>query len=279
MKTPKSRKADGGLEKEMISLLSTIHGFIVHPTTLIITSCTWLQWLILLLTTLVLGILTQSKPFTLFPLCYEIFRIPISKTGTIPDKLLWKHSNSGDFKVKKAYALLLKDSYHHPPNQHRLNHIPQEAWNSIWKVKVPLKICNFVWKLMHNSLPTFLTLKNKGIPTTSTYPLYKIEEESTSHLFLYCPFARATWHGSPLAVHTSNLNDISIQQWVRTILIRHKNMESDSMGYLQAIFTTLWTIWNHRSLVVYEGKQPNPMEVFLTTQTISCRYKYIYIYI
>ena len=45
------------------------------------------------------------------------------------------------------------------------------------------------------------------------------------------------------------------------------------MGYLQAIFTTLWTIWNHRNLVVHEGKLPNPMEVILTAQNLSCRYR------
>lgn len=36
------------------------------------------------------------------------------------------------------------------------------------------------------------------------------------------------------------------------------------MEYMQAIFTTLWTIQNHRYMVVHEGKEPNPMEVVLT---------------
>lgn len=45
------------------------------------------------------------------------------------------------------------------------------------------------------------------------------------------------------------------------------------MGYMQAIFTTLWTIWNHRNIVVHEGKDPNPMKVVSTAQTLSCRYK------
>ena len=45
------------------------------------------------------------------------------------------------------------------------------------------------------------------------------------------------------------------------------------MIYLQAIFTTFWTIWNHRNTVVHEGKQPNPMEVILKAQNLSCRYQ------
>ena len=45
------------------------------------------------------------------------------------------------------------------------------------------------------------------------------------------------------------------------------------MIYLQAIFTTLWTIWNQRNTLVHEGKQPNPTEVILTAQNLSCRYQ------
>ena len=45
------------------------------------------------------------------------------------------------------------------------------------------------------------------------------------------------------------------------------------MHCLQAIFTTLWTIWTHRNLEIHEGKQPNPVEVVLTSQSLLCRYK------
>ena len=37
---------------------------------------------------------------------------------------------------------------------------------------------------MHDNLPTLLTLKNRGIPTNSTCPMFKEKEQSTSHLFL-----------------------------------------------------------------------------------------------
>ena len=44
------------------------------------------------------------------------------------------------------------------------------------------------------------------------------------------------------------------------------------MYYLQSSFTTLWTMWNHRNRVVHEGIQPNPIEVILIAQNLSCRY-------
>ncbi|XP_030963645.1 uncharacterized protein LOC115984778 [Quercus lobata] len=123
------------------------------------------------------------------------------------------------------------------------------------------------------SLPTFLTLRNRGIPVLGACPFCDEEEESTSHLLLFCPFTRANWHGTSLAVHTSDFMNCSIQQWLGRLLHIHKALQPESISYLQGIFTTLWTIWTHRNLVVHEGKNPNPLEVVLTTQSLVCRYK------
>lgn len=44
------------------------------------------------------------------------------------------------------------------------------------------------------------------------------------------------------------------------------------MHCLQAVFTTLQTIWTQRNLVVHEGKHPNPLEVILIAQFLTCQY-------
>ena len=54
---------------------------------------------------------------------------------------------------------------------------------------------------------------------------------------------------------------------------RTKDLESKNMHYLQAVFTTLWSIWNHGNQATHEGKTPNPLEVILTIQSLICRYK------
>ena len=164
--------------------------------------------------------------------------------------------------MKQAYNLISKDNVIHSLN----------LWHLIWEVQVPVKIANFVWRLCHDSLPTFLTLKNRDVRVDSSCPLCAEDEESSSHLLLFYTFAREVWHGTPLVVHTSDLRNVSVQQWLGQILLRHKNLDQDNMKYLQGIFTTLWSIWTHRNLVVHERKLPNPLEVILTIQSLVYRY-------
>ena len=73
--------------------------------------------------------------------------------------------------------------------------------------------------------------------------------------------------------NTFELGVVSIQHWLSNLLLRYKKLEQDMMDYLQVVFTFLWTTWTHRNLVTYEDKNPNPLEVILTTQKLFCRYK------
>ena len=126
---------------------------------------------------------------------------------------------------------------------------------------------------MHNALPTFLNLKQRGIILDPSCPFCHEEDEASTHFFLLCPFARACWHGSPLAIHASDYANVSIQLWLNNLLTRHTLKFPDSMDYLQAIFTFLWTMWTHRNKVVHDGIIPNPMQIILMAQSLSCRYK------
>ena len=137
--------------------------------------------------------------------------------------------------MKKAYELLTKDAL----SQSRHFQANMGWWRSFWKIKVPLKINTFIWKLLHNFLPTFLNLHARGILTTKLCPMCNEEEESHTYLFLHWPFAKACWHGSTLAVHTSDYTSISIQHWLKQLLSRNTLSDSNSMCYLQDIFTIL----------------------------------------
>ena len=79
-------------------------------------------------------------------------KIPLPKTNARGDKLLWKHSKSGEFEVKTAYRLLLKDFLASSTDCHRVNLVESKICSLIWKIKLPQKICPFIWKLLHDCL-------------------------------------------------------------------------------------------------------------------------------
>ena len=114
-----------------------------------------------------LWLYNPSDPNFPFPLASTILQIPISKTNSVQDTLLWKYSKNGKYQVKKAYDFLARDHLVHP----RHDQPQMGSWSRIWKVKVPLKVNNFIWKLMHDRLPTLLNLNIRGISTSNIYPL------------------------------------------------------------------------------------------------------------
>ena len=125
----------------------------------------------------------------------------------------------------------------------------------------------------HNSLPTFENLSKRGIQVTNRCLMCDEEEETTIHQFLNCPCARSIRHGSILGLRTSELQCNSVEQWLSQCIISSKALKHNRMNYLQVLFITLWSIWNHRNMVLNQGQIPNPIEVILISQFLTCRYQ------
>ena len=101
--------------------------------------------------------------------------------------------------MNKAYHLINRNQHTQNP-EHRPYGVSSIVWNKIWKVKLPPKILTFIWKILQESLPVFEVLNNRGILASSNCLLCNEEKESLDHLFMKCPFTRAIWLGSNLAI-------------------------------------------------------------------------------
>ena len=149
-----------------------------------------------------------------YPTCAEILNTPFTKTEGNPDKLVWRHSSSGDYRVNQACSLFQKDQ-HGAVNEGLNNRGTSEGvWKLIWNLKLPFRILTFIWNILHDSVPVFATLNRRGIQTTTRCLLCDAEEESSTHLFLNCTFARAVWHGPNLGIRTTDMNYASLRQWL-----------------------------------------------------------------
>lgn len=206
---------------------------------------------------------------------YEaILSLPIPKfhSTTTWDCLIWPHSITGNYQVKKAYELLHQ--------MHNLNNNSQLSvqnrttqWKTLWRIKLPFKILTFTWKILHSSIPVRAELSKRGIHCDPLCGLCHCENETLTHLFIHCHFSRAVWLG--IGINTSNLieQEINVNHWI-TQMLQPQDASHNTNDTLIVILTTMWCIWFHRNQTIFEGKHLNPFDTILTSQSLINRYKH-----
>ena len=114
------------------------------------------------------------------------------------------------------------------------------GWKNLWKFKIPYKICMFLWKLLHNGLPTRMELFRRQIIVSPKCVMCDQEDEMLDHLFLKCPFARALWFTLPQNIRSDAIP--SIRQWLLTTLKKYKAGNGQEDKVLIDISATFWVI-------------------------------------
>lgn len=64
-----------------------------------------------------------------------------------------------------------------------------EKWKHIWQLQVPGKLSMFLWRLVHNTLPTRMNIKRKRIDLDTRCRL----DEHSGHLSLKTKKVKAVW--------------------------------------------------------------------------------------
>jgi len=104
------------------------------------------------------------------------------------DRLIWKKENNGDYSVRSAYRLCMNellDTSHFKV---------QGAWDLVWKLKMPPKIKNLVWRICRNCLPTRRRLRDKGVNCTANCALCRLSEEDSLRLLFQCSSSIHIWN-------------------------------------------------------------------------------------
>jgi len=66
-------------------------------------------------------------------------------------------------------------------------------WMSIWKLAVPPKVRNFIWRVARNCLPTRVRLSEKGVQIGTICPWCNVVPETATHILMECNKSRETW--------------------------------------------------------------------------------------
>ena len=197
---------------------------------------------------------------SLYPdtLANSIIFILVSIVGG-PDSLIWTKSSSGSYTTKAGYAFLFKEKF---PNQPATD----PFWKFLWSISLPQKQLLFIWKLLHQAIPSTDVLRDHHLTINNSCHFGCSEEESIHHLFFSCPVVKAAWYGLfpfnlPLHLQTNDL-----LSWLKSTLLSLKDNEELSKG----IITLLNVIWRRRNLSAHGGRFPIPQDIIRDcTSTLS----------
>ena len=70
------------------------------------------------------------------------------------------------------------------------SHLRREGyWQGIWRLKVPPKIKNLVWRICRDVVPTMRRLQDKGVQCPLSCVVCNGPEEDLNHICFNCPFS------------------------------------------------------------------------------------------
>lgn len=90
--------------------------------------------------------------------------------------------------MKSGYRLLRSSSLQ------ALAGVSEFKWLKFWKLSIPPKFKNFLWRVLHDCLPTLEILGRKFVDVHPICQVCKLSRETLDHILMVCLFAANCWH-------------------------------------------------------------------------------------
>lgn len=124
--------------------------------------------------------------------------LSITPTESPKDIPTWALIENGKFTSNSCYKVVSNIN----------KNLPDFSW--IWNLKCLNKIKYFLWKCLHNKLPTRSYLNYIGINIDPICPTCKSENETNDHIFIRCKMVRDIWifkclNNDPISTKTIGL--------------------------------------------------------------------------
>ncbi|KAL5766840.1 hypothetical protein ACOSP7_017457 [Xanthoceras sorbifolium] len=104
-------------------------------------------------------------------LIHRVANIYVQSINSGVDSIIWGLTQNGDFSLNSAYV-----------NQFSFDDCPKWKWDFIWNLKLPPRVQNFLWVLLHRKLLTNEHHVTRGFTLDSGCPRCDLGSESIDHL-------------------------------------------------------------------------------------------------
>jgi hypothetical protein len=135
-------------------------------------------------------------------------------------------------------------------------------WGKIWRILVPPKQANLLWRILNHDIPTRSKLFSKGVSNPLCHTCNNGLEDS-KHTFMYCDWAKNTWFDMHLNINFNNQPPISISYWI-------------AKGF--AVLTTNHRILSYRYLNHQDHAREMPL-TFTRSKNCSCIWPFLSTYL
>ncbi|XP_031106167.1 uncharacterized protein LOC116010798 [Ipomoea triloba] len=182
-----------------------------------------------------------------------ISQIPVSMNHS--DQWFWMKDLKGLYSVRNGYRELYGEAMQ--PDSCNF-----KSWNQLWRLKIPPKIKNFIWRCARNILPVKTVLRKEESKFPLIVPFVTKKWSPRSHLFLDCEFSKLVWDNTILPLH---ILEASFESWLSQVV------DLDDENKSRSIIAILWTVWKNRNEYVWNNKQWNTVQ---RTQGIDASWVY-----
>lgn len=115
---------------------------------------------------------------------------------------------------------------------------------------IPPEVKNFVWRVVHNCLPTPDNLQRRQVEVNSQCSICMAGEETLNHAIRTCPFARRCWKKTSLDTQTF---DGQSTAWRLAVVF--ENWTNNDVEIFNMV---AWSMWAHKNSVVWHDTFQTP---------------------
>ncbi|XP_050207258.1 uncharacterized protein LOC126656694 [Mercurialis annua] len=184
-----------------------------------------------------------------------ILSLPLSYTVQ-PERLIWQYHLSGNYSSKSGYFQATKSQ--HSSTSPLDTDYSKSDWQNLWLLKVYPRIKFFLWRAIHDVLPTGVNISIRS--SGSLLCVHCGEMESTAHLLFTCPFVQRIWFLSPLGLQASCLPSLPFQLLWKYITKQLIHLDP-TKDLLSLCCFLCWFIWKFRNKKLFENEDGSEIQV------------------
>ncbi|GER28156.1 RNA-directed DNA polymerase (reversetranscriptase)-related family protein [Striga asiatica] len=89
----------------------------------------------------------------------------------------------------------------------------RRMWKVTWALKIKHKLKHFLWRVLHNAIPTSHNLWLRKCQSQQSCRLCGEDSESLEHIFFSCERASLVWKIAPVSWDCCNIADVGFTGW------------------------------------------------------------------